>query len=66
MQRPPRSQGERLLNSPLALRAYLFLGPIEAAAAMAAFLFVLNQGGWKYGQYLAPQDPLYCRRPPPA
>jgi len=61
MQRPPRSQGERLLNSPLALRAYLFLGPIEAAAAMAAFFFVLNRAGWKYGQHLAPQDPLYLQ-----
>ena len=61
MQRPPRSQGERLLNAPLALRAYLFLGPIEAAAAMAAFFFVLNRAGWKYGQYLAPQDPLYLQ-----
>lgn len=61
MQRPPRSQGERLLNSSLALRAYLFLGPIEAAAAMAAFFFVLNRAGWKYGQYLAPQDPLYLQ-----
>ncbi len=31
MQRPPRSQHERLLDWPLALRAYLFLGLIEAA-----------------------------------
>jgi len=61
MQRPPRSQGERLLNSPLALRAYLFLGPIEAAAAMAAFFFVLNRAGWTYGQPLAPQNPLYLQ-----
>jgi sodium/potassium-transporting ATPase subunit alpha len=61
MQRPPRSQGERLLNAPLARRAYLFLGPIEAAAAMAAFLFVLHRAGWTYGQYLAPQDPLYLQ-----
>jgi hypothetical protein len=49
MQRPPRPQRERLLNWPLALRAYLFLGLIEAVAAMAAFFFVLHGGGWKYG-----------------
>ena len=42
MQRPPRSQKERLMNMPLALRAYLFLGLIEAAAAMAAFFFALK------------------------
>ena len=61
MQRPPRARSERLMNWPLARRAYLFLGPIEAAAAMAAFFFVLHAGGWKYGQELAPQDPLYLQ-----
>lgn len=38
------------MNWPLALRAYLFLGPIEAAAAMAAFFFVLHGGGRRYGE----------------
>ena len=61
MQRPPRPREERLMNWPLARRAYLFLGVIEAAAAMAAFFFVLHAGGWKYGQQLAPDDPLYLR-----
>jgi magnesium-transporting ATPase (P-type) len=61
MQRPPRPQGERLMNWPLARRAYLFLGVIEAAAAMAAFFFVLHAGGWKYGQQLGPDDPLYLQ-----
>ncbi|HTS52882.1 MAG TPA: cation-transporting P-type ATPase [Burkholderiales bacterium] len=59
MQRPPRPRGEGLMNWPLARRAYLFLGPIEAAAAMAAFFFVLHAGGWKYGQPVASADPLY-------
>ena len=61
MRRPPRPQGERLMNWPLAFRAYLFLGLIEAAAAMAAFFFVLNGAGWKYGQNLAAQDPVYLQ-----
>jgi sodium/potassium-transporting ATPase subunit alpha len=59
MARPPRSQHERLLNWPLALRAYGFLGMIEAVAAMAAFFFVLYGAGWQYGQSLATADPLY-------
>ena len=59
MQRSPRSQKERLMNMPLALRAYLFLGLIEAAAAMAAFSFALKSYGWTYGQTLAPTDPVY-------
>ncbi len=59
MQRPPRSQKERLMNLPLALRAYLFLGLIEAAAALAAFFFVLKGAGWTYGRSLASSDPVY-------
>ena len=61
MQLAPRKQNERLLNLPLALRAYLFLGLIEAAAAMAAYFYVLFDGGWHFGQTLAPTDPLYLR-----
>jgi sodium/potassium-transporting ATPase subunit alpha len=59
MRLPPRRRNERLLNLPLALRAYLFLGVIEAAAAMAAYFFVLLGAGWHFGQSLAPTEPLY-------
>jgi sodium/potassium-transporting ATPase subunit alpha len=61
MQRPPRAQHQRLFDWPLALRAYLFLGLIEAVIAMAAFHFVLHRAGWRYGHALAMQDPLYQR-----
>jgi magnesium-transporting ATPase (P-type) len=61
MRRPPRSQRERLLNWPLALRAYWFLGMIEAVAAMAAFFYVLYGAGWQYGQSLPVSDPLYLQ-----
>ncbi len=61
MRRPPRPQHERLLDMSVALRGYLFLGIIEAAAAMAAFFFVLLAGGWHYGEVLASDDPLYLR-----
>ena len=61
MQRPPRPQGERLMNWSLAFRAYLFLGLIEAAAAMAAFFFVLHGARWTYGQNLAAEDPVYLQ-----
>jgi sodium/potassium-transporting ATPase subunit alpha len=59
MRRPPRPRGERLLSWPLLARAYLFLGPFEALAAMAAFFFVMEAGGWQYGQMPAGDDPLY-------
>ena len=61
MQRPPRPLDERLMNWQLALRAYLFLGPLEAAAAMAAFFFVLGAAGWTYGEDLSPHDSLYLQ-----
>jgi len=61
MRLPPRPQGVRLMNRPLALRAYLFLGLIEAAIAMAAFFYVLHGAGWKYGQNLPLQDPVYLQ-----
>jgi magnesium-transporting ATPase (P-type) len=45
----------------LLARAYLWLGLLEAAAAMAAFFFVLRAAGWSYGETLAANDPLYLQ-----
>jgi magnesium-transporting ATPase (P-type) len=61
MTRPPRPTNERLLNFPLIARAYLWLGLMQAAAAMSAFFFVLHRGGWSYGQTLAPRNPVYLQ-----
>lgn len=61
MQKPPRTRGERLLNGALLLRAYLFLGVLEAAAALAAFFWVLHGGGWQYGTELPRHDALYLQ-----
>ncbi len=61
MRRPPRARSERLLTWGLVARAYLFLGVLEAAAAMAAFFLVLDAAGWHYGQMLAKTDPLYLQ-----
>jgi Ca2+-transporting ATPase len=49
MVRPPRSKGDFLLNAPLLLRAYGFLGIIEAILSMAGFFLVW----WSYGYSLA-------------
>ena len=61
MKVPPRSRADRLLNWPLLARAYLFLGPMQAAAAMSAYWFVLRNGGWNFGEKLAAHDPLYLQ-----
>lgn len=59
MRRPPRPSHERLLTRALLARAYLFLGPMQAVAAMAAYFFVLRGGDWQPGIALAPDNPLY-------
>ena len=59
MKSPPRPRSERLLSGPVLARAYLFLGMMQAAAAMCAYAFVLHGGGWNFGQALVAQDPLY-------
>jgi calcium-translocating P-type ATPase len=59
MSRPPRPRSERLLTWRLLARAYLWLGPLQAAAAMAAFFFVLGVAGWTYGTPLDASDPVY-------
>ncbi|MFM7274851.1 MAG: cation transporting ATPase C-terminal domain-containing protein, partial [Gammaproteobacteria bacterium] len=59
MQRPPRPRSQRLVDRALAIRAYAWLGGLEAAAAMCAYASVLWAGGWAFGQPLAGDDPLY-------
>jgi Ca2+-transporting ATPase len=49
MQQPPRKKAQPLLDASLLLRAYCFLGPLEAALGMAAFFLVW----WGYGYGLA-------------
>jgi sodium/potassium-transporting ATPase subunit alpha len=59
MARAPRRLDERLLSFPLLITAYLFLGMIQAAWSMFMFFLVLYYGGWRWGQELSTDDPLY-------
>lgn len=59
MDLPPRSRSERLLSLPILLRAYLFLGVIEAAVAMGGFFLFLYSQGWTWGTHLDWSSPLY-------
>ncbi|MEK7267211.1 MAG: cation-transporting P-type ATPase, partial [Nitrospirota bacterium] len=61
MKQPPRKLQERLLNLSLISRAYLFLGPIEAAACMFGFFYVMLNGGWRWGEMLSPNNILYMQ-----
>ena len=61
MVRPPRPRGQRLLSWQVLVRAYLWLGMLEAAAAMAAFFFAVKAGGWHWGSALSAHAPLYVQ-----
>ena len=49
MERPPRPRSEGVIQAPMLLRAWLFLGVICAALQMAGFFFVLLRAGWHLG-----------------
>ncbi len=61
MRQPPRRPDERLLSWSLLARAYLGLGPLQAAVSLTAFFLVLHAAGWRYGVPLAMNDPLYLQ-----
>jgi sodium/potassium-transporting ATPase subunit alpha len=59
MEIPPRPRGERLINLPLVLRVYAFVGLIEAGIAMGGFFLYLFVNGWTWGTELNWSSPLY-------
>jgi len=61
MNRPPRPRKERLLNFPVIIRGYIFLGLIEAVLVMSGYFWVLYGGGWQFGQILPFSDSLYIK-----
>jgi sodium/potassium uptake antiporter P-type ATPase alpha subunit len=48
MNRPPRPRNERLLNFKVLARAYLFLGPIEAAMGMIGYFYLYYSRGYNF------------------
>jgi len=61
MNQPPRSLKKRLLDLPLLLRAYGFLGIIEAVACMSGYLFAYYSSGWRPGTALISYGPIYLK-----
>lgn len=49
MNRPPVGKHEKILDWEVFKRGYFFIGVIEAAAAMTAFITFLLMHGWTYG-----------------
>jgi calcium-translocating P-type ATPase len=59
MQRPPRPRSEGVIQPPMLLRAWLFLGLICACLEMAGFFFVLLNSGWHLGAPVGRGHPLH-------
>jgi calcium-translocating P-type ATPase len=59
MDRPPRKRSESVIQPPMLLRAWLFLGVICAALAMAGFFYVLLKAGWQPGDPTGKGAPLH-------
>ncbi|MCS6295788.1 MAG: cation-transporting P-type ATPase [Nitrospira sp.] len=59
MDEPPRPRTERLLNRDVLVRAYAFLGMIEAGIAMGGFFLYLHSEGWTWGDQLDWNSALY-------
>ncbi|WP_236794257.1 cation-transporting P-type ATPase [Amycolatopsis sp. GM8] len=58
MDRPPRKRGASVIQTPMLLRAWLFLGVLCAALAMGGFFYVLLKAGWHPGDPTGAGTPL--------
>ena len=59
MDRRPRARSESVIQAPMLLRAWLFLGVICAALAMGGFFWVLLRAGWNPGDATGEGHPLH-------
>ncbi len=59
MQRPPRRRSESIIQPPMLLRAWLFLGLICAVLELAGFFAVLLHAGWHPGDPTGAGHPLH-------
>ncbi len=56
---PPRSKDAGLFDWKLLCKAYLYLGAMVSISSMAAFFYILNSGGWHYGEIPATDNLNY-------
>ncbi len=59
MERPPRPRSEGVIQVPMLLRSWLFLGVMVSALSLAGFFFVLDRAGWHMGDPTGAGDPLH-------
>jgi len=59
MNKPPRKKTEKLIDTRLFMRSYLFLGLIETSLCMLAYYFAYFTNGWKIGEPMANSGYVY-------
>jgi calcium-translocating P-type ATPase len=59
MARPPRPPEEGVIRRSMLVRAWIFLGLIEAALVLAGFFYVLLDAGWSPGDAVSNGSPLH-------
>jgi calcium-translocating P-type ATPase len=59
MDRPPRPRSEGVIQPPMLLRAWLFLGIMVAGLSLAGYFYVLHRAGWHAGAPVGAGTPLH-------
>jgi magnesium-transporting ATPase (P-type) len=59
MDRPPRPRRQGIVSRGLLVRAWVYLGLVEAVLVLAGFFLVLERGGWSWGAATGPGTPLH-------
>jgi calcium-translocating P-type ATPase len=59
MDRPPRPRAEGVIQGPMLLRAWLFLGVMVSGLSLAGFFYVLTRAGWHPGDPVGAGHPLH-------
>jgi magnesium-transporting ATPase (P-type) len=59
MRQPPRPRQENILTRAMLMRAWVWLGLLEAALVMGGFLFVLLRAGWSPGDAVGAGSALH-------
>jgi calcium-translocating P-type ATPase len=59
MEQPPRPRNEGVIQRPMLIRAWVFLGGISALLVMTGYFFVLLRAGWSPGDPTGHGTPLH-------
>ena len=59
MERPPRPRSEGVIQGPMLVRSWLFLGGMVAVLSLSGYFYVLNGAGWHPGDAVGAGHPLH-------